>query len=87
MIRGSGEHPGLRNQESELLRAGGEGRVGSKTPLPPPRESANDKSFKQTALNWNYRGIYSTLGEAPLGGPAVRRFSLRDFFWGLGKID
>lgn len=58
--------------------------MGSKTALPPPRESANDKSFKQTALNWNYRGIYSTLGEAPLGGPAVRRFSLRVFF-GVGE--
>lgn len=42
--------------------------VGSKTPHSrPPGESATDKSFKQTALNWNYRGIYPTLGEAPLG--------------------
>lgn len=84
VLRGSREHPGLWNQESELLRADGEGRVGSRTAFPPPRESANDKSFKQTALNWNYGGIYSTLGEAPLGGPVVRRFSLRVFL-GVGE--
>lgn len=55
-----------------------EGRIGPETPLPPPRESSTDKSFKQTALNWNYRGIYPTPGETPLGAKA----SFVGYFWG-----
>ena len=67
--------PASCNQESELPRADG-GRGQGWLPDPPPAPTGIGKSFKQTALNWNYAGICPTLGEAPLGRPAPPRFSL-----------
>lgn len=80
---GSARPPGIRNP-SCCGQTEGEGRTGSETPLPPPRESSADKSFKQTALNWNCRAFTQRRGRRP--SPLGAKVFFVGYFWGWGKL-